>query len=152
MGRIHTGRRGRSGSKRPTRKGGAPSWQGLDRDEIVETIVKLARDGKTGAYIGLVLRDRYAVPSVRQATGKPLQAILEENGLRSEIPEDLQNLMKHALRLREHVRENPKDLHNGRGLHLMESRIRRLARYYREKGRLPPDWTYSLQTAELMVE
>ena len=151
MARIHARRRGASGSKRPARDE-APKWQGLDAGEIEETVEKLAREGRTAAQIGLVLRDQYSVPNVRLATGKKLQAILEEQGLAPKIPEDLQNLMKRAVHLRGHVKEHAKDHSNARGLSLIESKIRRLAKYYKIQGRLPADWRYSAETAELVVE
>ncbi|HVL49327.1 MAG TPA: 30S ribosomal protein S15 [Candidatus Thermoplasmatota archaeon] len=151
MARMHARRKGSSSSVRPTREK-IPDWQGLDKAEVVETIVKLAKEGKTQAQIGLVLRDQYSVPNVRLATGKKLQAILEEQGLAPKIPEDLQNLMKRAVHLRGHVKEHAKDHSNARGLSLIESKIRRLAKYYKIQGRLPADWRYSAETAELVVE
>ncbi|HLE97538.1 MAG TPA: 30S ribosomal protein S15 [Candidatus Thermoplasmatota archaeon] len=150
MARMHARRRGSSGSTRSDREK-APSWSALDKAEVEETVVKLAREGKTAAYIGLVLRDQYGVPSIRLATGKRMQDILEANGVAPQIPEDLQNLMKRAVMLRGHLDGHPKDLHNARGLHLIESKIRRLAYYYRAQGKLPADWLYSLDTAKLLV-
>ena len=68
------------------------------------------------------------------------------------LPEDMQNLMKRAVSLNEHVKLNPKDLHNKRGLALIESRIRRLAKYYGREGMIPEGWKYSLDTAKLEIE
>ena len=151
MARIHARRRGASGSKRPARED-APAWQGLDAAEIEETVEKLAREGRTAAYIGLVLRDQFGVPDVKLATGKKLSEILGEKGLLPAIPEDLQNLMKRTVSLRNHLATHRRDLHNERGLHLIESKIRRLATYYKKQGKLPADWRYSPETAQLVVE
>lgn len=151
MSRVHTGRRGSSRSRPPTRDE-APEWQPVEKQEIVDTIVRLAREGRTGAYIGLVLRDQHGVPNVKLATGKTMTEILRENGLAPQIPEDLQNLMKRAVHLQGHLATHRRDLHNGRGLTLIEARIRRLATYYRRTGRLPADWRYSAETAQLVVE
>ncbi|TLZ65188.1 MAG: 30S ribosomal protein S15, partial [Methanobacteriota archaeon] len=41
---------------------------------------------------------------------------------------------------------------NKRGLSLIESKIRRLSRYYREEGVLPADWDYSRTVAELQAK
>ncbi|HYU07016.1 MAG TPA: 30S ribosomal protein S15, partial [Thermoplasmata archaeon] len=41
---------------------------------------------------------------------------------------------------------------NKRGLQLIESKIRRLSRYYKDRGVLPSDWDYSLKLAELQVK
>ncbi|MGQ0534872.1 MAG: 30S ribosomal protein S15 [Methanobacteriota archaeon] len=148
MSRLHNTKKGKSGSKRPQRTE-APSWQGLDRDEVETEIVKLARQGRSSAYIGLVLRDQFGIPSVRLATGKTVTEIMRANQLYPEVPEDVQHLMRRAAHLSEHLRGNPKDNHNARGLQLIESKIRRLARYYKRQGVLPPDWKYSMQKAKL---
>ena len=59
--------------------------------------------------------------------------------------------MRRAVELNVHVVENPKDLHNRRGLQLIEARIRRLVKYYRRNELLPEGWTYSLATAEIQL-
>ena len=64
MARMHARRRGQSGSRRPL-VSKAPEWVGLESDEIVETVGKLASQGRSSAEIGLILRDQYAVPNVR---------------------------------------------------------------------------------------
>jgi small subunit ribosomal protein S15 len=151
MARVHARRRGSSRSRAPQRDE-APEWQPIEKQEIIDHIVRLAREGKTGAYIGLVLRDQYAVPDVKLATGKTMTEILTENQLAPQIPEDLQNLMKRAVHLQGHLATHRRDLHNARGLTLIEARIRRLATYYRRVGKLPVEWRYTPETAQLVVE
>ena len=151
MARVHARRRGTSRSRAPAREE-APEWQSIEKTEIIDVVHKLAREGKTAAYIGLVLRDQYAVPSIKLATGRTMSEILGEAGLAPQIPEDLQNLMRRAVHLQGHLATHTRDVHNKRGLALIESRIRRLARYYREAGKLPADWRYNAQTAQLVVE
>lgn len=151
MARVHARRRGTSRSRPPTREE-APDWQPIQKDEIVKIVTDLAREGKTGAYIGLVLRDQYGVPNVKLATGKSMSEILTDAGVASALPEDLQNLMKRVVQLQSHLALHSRDIHNARGLALIEARIRRISRYYRETGRLPADWKYSPQTAQLAVE
>lgn len=151
MARIHARRRGKSGSKRPLIKKN-PEWVPIGKDEVEKLIVKLARDGLTTARIGIVLRDNYAVPSVKLATGKSISQILRENGLTPEIPEDLATLMKKAINVDLHLAQNRKDFGAKRGLQLVESKIRRLIKYYKRIGALPENWTYSLKTAELQIE
>lgn len=151
MSRMHKGSKGRSGSHRVNRER-APEWQGLAAREVEETIVKLAREGKTGAQIGILLRDQYGVPDVQLATGKRMAEILDKNGVAPQIPEDLQALIKTSVSLQNHLAVHRKDLHNARGLQLVESKIRRLARYYKQQQRIPLDWTYTTGGAQLMVE
>lgn len=151
MARMHARRRGSHGSKRPFVKE-KPDWVQLEPDEIEELIVRLAKAGNSAAKIGLILRDTYGVPSVKLVTGKSIGEILAEKKLQDKLPDDLRNLMKRAVRLDEHLKRNPKDIHNRRGLMLIESKIRRLVKYYSREGRLPEGWKYSLETAKLEIE
>ena len=124
----------------------------MDSAEIEGLVAKLGGEGKTAAMVGLILRDQYAIPSVKIATGKTIGQIFREKKLSTRLPEDLQNLMKRAVSLNEHVKKNPKDLHNKRGLNLIESKIRRLVKYYGLEGMIPEGWKYSLDTAKLEIE
>ena len=78
--------------------------------------------------------------------------ILENNGIKSELPEDLSNLIQTALKLRKHLETHKKDLKNKRNLQLTESKIRRVAKYYQTEKRLPETWKYSPTQAKLMFE
>jgi small subunit ribosomal protein S15 len=129
-----------------------PDWSPLSGQEIEEKVVELADEGKQSSEIGTILRDQHAVPDVKAATGKKITDIMEENDVEPPVPEDLRNLLARAVNLREHLRENPNDKHNRRGLQQIESRIRKLAKYYKEKGELDRDWTYSERTAKMVVE
>ena len=129
-----------------------PDWSALNPREVESRIVELAKSGKSTSEIGMTLRDQYAVPDVRVATGKKISAIIKENELTPEIPEDLRNLINSAMQLRKHTDSHKKDFKNKRNLQLMESRIRRLTKYYQGQKRLPKDWRYSPDQAKLMVE
>ena len=68
-------------------------------------------------------------------------------------PEDMMNLMRQAQRIIDHLESgNRKDIHNRRQLELTESRLRRLARYYRDNGKIPEDWTYKRDQLRLMIQ
>ncbi|HEV8359656.1 MAG TPA: 30S ribosomal protein S15 [Candidatus Thermoplasmatota archaeon] len=139
----------------PTRRvvTGPPKWTGLTAREVEDIVVKMSRDGVQAAEIGLRLRDLHAVPNVKQATGKTVSQILGEHNLTPQIPEDITNLMRRAVNLRtKHLATHRKDHHNARGLQLIESKIRRLALYYKRQGRLPADWKYEPAQAQLLVE
>lgn len=148
---MHSSRKGSSGSKRPLVDKN-PEWVTQSPEEIKELAAKLAGEGKNMAMIGLILRDQHAVPNVRLATGMSMKEILEEKGIKPELPDDLSNLMKRAVEINRHVTANPKDLHNSRGLHLVESKIRRLTKYYKREGLIPETWFYSMSSAALEVE
>ena len=124
----------------------------LTGEEVEETITSLRKDGKSMAAIGLILRDQYGIPSVKLSTGKSVKEILANNNLERRLPEDMSALMKKAVRLKEHLYRNSKDLHNKRGLNLVEAKIRRLEKYYRSRGNLPEGWKYSIDRAKLEVE
>ena len=151
MSRIHSGRKGRAGSHRPYPPT-PPTWTTLSKEEVVEEAVKLAKGGMSSAQVGAVLRDSFGLPSVRLATGTRLAPLLAENGVKPDLPEDLQALLKRVVHLQRHLKAHPEDRSNRRGLSLMESRIRRLAHYYRQRKMLPANWSYTAATAVLQVE
>ena len=103
----------------------------------------MARSGIPQSKIGGVLRDQYGIPNVKLVTGKKLSQILKENDLSSPIPEDLQNLLNKAENLKKHLSRNKKDLHNRRGLQLVESKIHRISKYYKGEGVLDKEWRYT---------
>lgn len=150
MARMHRRRKGRSGSARPHLEE-APEWVGLDPEEVEELVVKLRQEGLQTAEIGVRLRDQHAVPSVKLVTGKSITEILKERGIALDVPEDLQNLLERAARLSRHLTDHAKDVHNRRNLELVEAKIRRLAKYYRHEGVLPPDWEYARRAAEMRM-
>ncbi|MEC8997272.1 MAG: 30S ribosomal protein S15 [Candidatus Thermoplasmatota archaeon] len=149
MARIHARHRGRSGSSPQTRKE-SPKWSPKPK-EVEKDVLKLASEGLSTSQIGITLRDTHGVPSVKLATGKSILMILQENKVSPSLPEDLTNLMRKAVRLGEHLKVNNKDNHNTRALHLTESKILRLVKYYRSNGVIPDDWKYSLADAKLLV-
>jgi small subunit ribosomal protein S15 len=151
MARIHARRKGKSGSTRPMRSK-HPDWSALNPREIETRIVELAKAEKSSSQIGMILRDQYAVPDVKIATGKTVSKILDQNKMRPELPDDLQSLIRTALKLKKHIDSYKKDLKSKRNLSLTESKIRRLAKYYLREGRLPQGWKYSLDQAKLLFE
>jgi small subunit ribosomal protein S15 len=151
VSRIHSGRKGRAGSHRPYPVR-APSFATPDKTEIIEEAVRLAKTGLSPAQVGTILRDSNGVPSVRAITGQRLAPLLAANGVKPDLPEDLQALLKRVVHLQRHLETHKKDLSNRRGLNLMEARIRRLALYYKRHKVLPEDWRYTSASAVLQVE
>jgi len=152
MARMHARRKGKSGSTRPVGREKPPEWSSLNPREVESRVIELAKSGKSTSEVGMVLRDQYAVPDVQLATGKKISKILESNNIKPEIPEDMRNLIGIALSLRKHLETNKKDLHNKRSLHLTESKIRRLTKYYVSNKKLPEGWKYTPEQAKLMFE
>ncbi len=141
----------RKGSQAPIRDS-APEWLGLLPREIEKKIAEMAKDGVQPAKIGLVLRDQFGVPNVKEATGKSVGQIISESGNAPTTPQDLLNLVRRAIDLQEHLKNNRKDLHNTRGLELIEARIRKLAKYYQSKEQLSATWKYTRSGARLLVD
>lgn len=127
-------------------------WIEYSNEEIEELILKLKKEGNSTSKIGIILRDQYGIPNVKSVTGKKITKILEDHGQKEEYPEDIMNLIRKAVNIRDHLRENPKDLHTKRGLQIIESQIRRLARYYVKEGVLPEGWRYEPKKAALLVK
>ncbi|KAL7753652.1 ribosomal 40S subunit protein S13 [Sorochytrium milnesiophthora] len=139
MGRMHAPGKGISSSALPYRRS-PPAWCKVNPQEVVEQICKFAKKGLTPSQIGVLLRDSQGVPKVRNVTGNKVLRILKSNGLAPEIPEDLYHLIKKAVSVRKHMERNRKDRDSKFRLILIESRIHRLARYYKTAGQLPPQW------------
>ncbi|MEM5866491.1 MAG: 30S ribosomal protein S15, partial [Candidatus Aenigmatarchaeota archaeon] len=106
----------------------------------------------SSAEIGMILRDQYGIPDVKAITGKSISEIMKEKNVYPEIPEDLLNLLRRAVNLRAHLEKNKADKHSLRGLQNLESKIKRLGKYYVRKGILPKDWEYSPERAKLIVK
>jgi small subunit ribosomal protein S15 len=147
---MHSRVKGKSRSKKPARAK-KPEWVGLSAEEVFDAIEKLAREGNNASKIGLILRDQYGVPDVALVTKKKVTQILKEKNLAPENPEDLNNLIRKAVKLRAHLDSHKKDKANTRGLELMESKIKRLIKHYKASGRLPADYRYEPEQAKLEV-
>ena len=152
MARMHARRKGKSGSTHMIGRQKHPDWSSLKPREIESHIIDLAKKDKSTSEIGIRLRDQYAVPDVKIATGKKITRILKDNKVYSEIPEDLKNLIRRALKIREHLEINRKDTVNKRNLQLTESKIRRLEKYYHSSNKIPDGWKYNPKQAKLMFE
>ena len=171
MGRMHAPGKGISSSALPYRRA-PPNWLKTTADDVVEQIVKLARKGLTPSQIGVTLRDSHGIPQVRFVTGNKILRILKTQGayihpqgnsartvhaectmlgLAPQIPEDLWHLVKKAVAVRKHLETNRKDKDSKFRLILIESRIHRLARYYKTKQQIPPTFKYDSATASTLI-
>jgi len=129
----------------------APTWNKVTAATIKDEIFKLARKGLFPSQIGIALRDSFGVGQVSAITGAKILRILKTGGLAAKLPEDLYFLIKKAVSVRKHLEKNNKDIDSKFRLILVESRIHRLARYYRSKKFLPPNWKYESNNASTLV-
>lgn len=141
MARIHARVKGKSGSTRPVVKD--LSFVTMTKKDVETLIAKLAKDDVKPSMIGMILRDSHGVADVKALTGKSIGDILKAAKITTQIPEDLNALVVKAVALKKHLANNKKDLHNKRGLILMESKIRRLSKYYKKTGKVPQNWSYN---------
>ncbi|MBN2454077.1 30S ribosomal protein S15 [Candidatus Woesearchaeota archaeon] len=151
MARMHSRKKGKSGSKAPLRKT-KPSWVGYKAKELEMIIAKLAKEGKTPSKIGLILRDAYGIPDIKLVTKKSITKIMEEKKLLPQIPEDLMALIRKKILITKHFEANKHDMPSKRGLQLTDSKMLRLIKYYKNSGRLPKDWSYDPEKIRLLVE
>lgn len=140
MARTHARVKGKSGSSKPAVAD--LSFVTMSKKEIEVKVLEMAKADVAPSMIGLTLRDTYGVPSVKKITGKSITDLLKENKLLTSVPEDLTALVVKAKALSKHLEHNKRDTHNKRGLILIESKIRRLSTYYKNKGRIAGNWSY----------
>lgn len=128
-----------------------PVWLKITPKDVVDQIQKLARKGHTPSEIGVLMRDTMGVAQVPLVNNNKILRILKGVGLAPDIPEDLHCMIKRAVSMRKHLEKNRKDKDSKFRLILVESRIHRLARYYKTKQVLPPTWKYEAATASALV-
>ncbi|KAH0452916.1 hypothetical protein IEQ34_017240 [Dendrobium chrysotoxum] len=88
---------------------------------------------------------------VNSVTGSKILRIPKAHGLAPEIPEDLYHLIKKVVAIKKHLERNRKDKDSKFRLILVESRIHRLARYYKRTKKLPPVWKYESTTTSTLM-
>ncbi len=151
MARQYSRRKGKSGSKKPL-KIVKKSWLRYSDKEIEALVVRLFNQGNKASLIGMILRDVYGVPDIKTVTEKSVTQILKENNLERKLPEDLTALILKDIIIMKHLEKNKKDMPSKRGLILTESKIKKLAKYYKKIGRLPQEWVFNRENAKLLLE
>jgi small subunit ribosomal protein S15 len=149
MARMHSGARGKSGSKKPSEKA---TWVKIEKKELEMLITKLAKEKKTSAEIGLILRDSYGVPNVTDILGKKLYTFIKDKNLQKKMPEDLRAMMVRAFQLRKHVETNKQDKVALRGIKLADSKINRLVKYYKSTAIIDASFRYKPADLNLYID
>lgn len=151
MARMYSRKKGAHGSKKPPVKI-VPKWVKMKPKDIEAVVAELASQKKNSAVIGTILRDQYGVPDSRMITKKSVTEIMRERKSYPEMPEDLMSLFKKAIMLREHLATNSKDKKAIKGLEHLESKIRRLTKYYSREGRVPKEFEYDPEKVKLIIQ
>ena len=146
MARMHSGKHGKHGSKKPIKKT-IPLWLTYKANEVELLIGKLAKEGKSSSEIGTILRDTYGVPDVRTLCKKKISDILKEKNIAPELPDDLMALIRKSVAIRKHRDTNKKDQTAKRGLLLTESLIKRLTKHYKRTGKVASGWKFDPEHA-----
>lgn len=88
----------------------SPKWVSHTPKTIVDLIVTMAKKGMSPSQIGVAIRDKEAVPSIKLLTGQKIVRLLKKNGncdcdvgCAPEIPEDIYCLIKKAVNIRRHL-------------------------------------------------
>ncbi|MGP6207584.1 30S ribosomal protein S15 [Cuniculiplasma sp. SKW3] len=139
MARMHTRKRGKSGS-RNSYYGVGHDWVQQTPKEIEDLVIQLRKEGLTASQIGIRLRDSYGIPKLRYINHKKIGDVLSENNMSPDVPEDLMALITKYKRVSKHMELNKNDLNNGRKRNLLMSKMLRLVRYYKENGYLSKEW------------
>jgi ribosomal protein S15P/S13E len=147
---MHSGAKGKSGSKRPLKK--VPTWVPYQEKEVEKLVIKYAKAGKSSSEIGLILRDVHGINSVKALTAKKVTALLVENNLSKKLPEDLLSLIKRLIAIKLHLEKNKNDETANRGLILARSKINRLVHYYKKAKRIPADWKLDENRLKMYLE
>ena len=150
MGRMYSSGKGIARRCLPYRKS-PPSWVQISTNDLVDQIIKLAKKGTQPSQIGVTLRDSYGIPQVKGVTGSKILRILKKAGMAPAVPEDLYYLIKKAIAIRKHLEKFRKDKDAKFRLINTESRIHRLARYYRNVKAIAPTWRYQSKKADTLI-
>ncbi|MDV3293075.1 MAG: 30S ribosomal protein S15 [Nitrososphaerales archaeon] len=148
MARIHSHRHGKSHQTRPSTKS-TPSWVTTSAADATATILKLAKEGLTPSQIGTALRDEYGVPLAKPLLGKTIGKVLAEGNVSPQLPQDLKDLIERAARVQKHLATHKADRKNVHSMELVEAKIYRLSKYYKERDMLPKDFKYTTVVAQL---
>ncbi len=147
---MYSRRKGKSKSTKPALK--VPSWAPYKEKEVEKLVIKYSKAGKDAPEIGMILRDSYGINSVKALTNKKIHAILKENKLEHELPEDLLSIIKKLISIRQHQEKNKQDMTAKRGLILATSKIKRLTDYYKRTGKLAKDWTLDMERLKMYLK
>jgi len=148
---MYSRKKGHHGSKKPPIKM-TPRWVRMKKDDVVDLIVKLAKEKNNSAKIGTILRDQYGIPDVKSVVGKNIVEVMRENKVYPDMTEDMLSLLRQAVNLHEHMERNKQDNLSKKGLENLESKIRRLGKYYSRVGLLEKKWKYDAEKAKLIIQ
>jgi len=76
------------------------------KSEVEKIVLEIAKEEKTPAKIGLILRDKHSIPKVK-ALGKKITQILKENNI--QYPSEKEISEKKSEKIKIHLKQNKHD-------------------------------------------
>lgn len=144
MARMHSNDKGKSQSVIPYHSF-YPSHISKTKEEIIEKICVLGRKKIPASMIGNILRDEDGIGHISDVTHSTLVDVLRLHKLAPAIPEDLSSLVKKCTNMRSHLQKYRNDKDQKYRLIQTESRMYKLARYYKKKGVIDAKWKPSFR-------
>lgn len=92
--------------------------------DIEKTIIELAKTGLTSEKIGLILKEKHGIKSVKKETGKRISKILKENNIF--IDPDIKNLKEKIDNLTKHIEKNKHDYTTKRIFPIKSAKLKKL--------------------------
>jgi small subunit ribosomal protein S15 len=109
-----------------------PVWLKTSLKDVEDIVEKLAKQDITPEKIGLILRDRYGIPTTR-IYGKKLGKILKEKGIYNDS--ELTNLEKKQEKLKQHLEKNKQDKKSRRALTIVAKKISKVKKYKNKRSK-----------------
>lgn len=144
MARMHSNNKGKSQSVVPYHTF-YPNHITKTKEEIIEKICVLGRKNVQPSMIGNIIRDEDGIGHISDLTHTTLVNVLRLHKLAPKIPEDLNSLVKKCMHMKSHLSKFKNDKDQKYRLIQTESRMYRLARYYKKKGSIDQKWKPSFR-------
>ena len=109
-----------------------PKWLKISEAELKKIIAELVKTEEQPAKIGLILRDKYGIPTTK-VYGKKLVAYLKEAGLTTNI--EVKNAEKKFERMKEHLKNNITDRRTKHKFQKAQSRMNIIKKYAARKNK-----------------
>jgi len=105
----------------------------MERKEVIKIIQDLYKVHKKLSTVGIILRDKYLLLSIRKEFNSTLKDLFLE-GNSNFLDDSIVINIQRCLALRNHLKLNKKDLHNKRIFDLYQNKLFRFIFYHKKKS------------------